>query len=399
MTDAKKLTDVDGKRGGWRTMFRRASEQDPVPTFKIVALGNRGSGKTVFLTAFARELSLAAENRRYFLQVEDRDQRQRLDEAYETLAGGNWPEPTEVGDFTTYRFEVKVNSATLNIPEHLFNVEWIDYGGEIIDVPNPGSSSDDQFRSHVRDANALFCLLDGDRLRSWVDGETSGSKYVHNDIRRLVRIAQEVSCSVHVLITKWDSFARPDDYLFPGEAGQLEMVRAALMNIPGFSDLRSRSMIGQTKRLIPTSAVGPGFVEVGPDDKARILPNANPRGSNLDVPFAAIVLDFLEGAADRLTPRDRGLLRMPGMRNLPGVADTLLTGTTSTLLRQISPESMLVAGALDLMRLQLKRSASSESPEELPAILLIQDMRQRLNAFEDHNPASVLGLPAWARRA
>jgi hypothetical protein len=398
-TATNKLADAEITESRWRQIFRRASDEDSVPTFKTVALGNRGSGKTVFLTAFARNLGVTSDNRRYYLHVEDPAQRKQLDDNYRDLAGGRWPRSTgsRALDFSTYRFNVQVASSTTNAPEHLFDIEWIDYAGEIIDDPNPGTSTDDQFKSHVRDANVVFCLLDGERLRSWIDGEPAGSHYVHHDIHKLVKIAQDVSCSVHVLVTKWDAFVQPNK-IFPGDSGQLEMLRAALMHIPGFSDLRSRSIIGQTKRLIPVSAVGPGFVTTDPDGNPVIRSDLNPTGNNLDVPFAAVVLDFLEGAVSQLRPKDERVLKMRGLRHFPGVADTLLSGTTSTLLRQISPEHMLAAGALDLVRLLMKRSPASDTSEARAQTQLIADMRQRLVAFEDQSPASVLGLPAWARR-
>lgn len=399
-TVSSELSEPEVKQSRLRQFFRRASEDDPVPVFHIVALGNRGSGKTVFLTAFAQRLQFLTDSRRYSLRVIDENQRRQLGNAYEKLANGSWPKSTGASalDFTTYRFAVNIAHPQTGASDHLFDVEWIDYAGELVDDPNPGSSADDQLKSHVRDANVIFCLLDGDRLRRWIDGDIVGHKYVHHEIHKLVGLAQEARGSVHVLITKWDAFARTSDRVFPGEAGQLEMLKAALMGISGFSDLRRGSVVGQPKRFIPVSAVGSGFTTTGPSGEQLIVSNANPNGQNLDVPFAAVVLDYLQGAVERLTPRERRVIKSPLLRRLPGMVDFVLSGTSRNLLRSVSPEHILAAGILDLVRTFLKPAPSAGTSDTSSRSQLIEDLQQRLKAFQSESPASVLGLPAWAQR-
>lgn len=371
-----------------------------VPVFKIVALGNQRSGKTVLLTAAAHHLKFFGNSRRFRLLIDDPATAAELGARYQAIATkGVWPDKTSTADFTTYRFKVEVASPTGPPHDHLFDIEWIDYGGELIDNANPGSHTDDQFQSYIRDANVVFCLLDGARLRAWIEGSPDGAKYVHHDIAKIIEVAQGVRGSVHVLITKWDVFDQHEHHLFPGSGGQLEMLRAALMNVHGFSDLRTGSTVGETKRLIPVSAVGRGFVRIDEDGAQHIVPNAHPHGINLDVPFDAVVLDFLQCAAEQLTAGDRRLLRIPGLLRFPRVLDRLMSSTAATLLRQVSIENVIFAATLELLREVLRPTPTNPATPTEPAHRLVTDMKQVLHSFEDTHPASVLGLPAWAHRA
>jgi GTPase SAR1 family protein len=64
-----------------------------IPTFKILALGMRGSGKTVFLASMYHFLSAYRENRGYFLSCPDeRKSADLLEKFGEISDSDDWPE-------------------------------------------------------------------------------------------------------------------------------------------------------------------------------------------------------------------------------------------------------------------------------------------------------------------
>ena len=268
-------------------------QPDPRPaTFKVVALGLSGSGKTVLLASMFHHLNFVTPQRSYFLDTTP-EQRIKLNTIYRTISdtGQGWPRGTRVSECTEYLFDcIAVDEEKKR--HHVLSLSYLDYAGELLETEQESSQGAfRQLTGHIGSAQALLGVLDGYRILQLLRGEEAGRRHLEFEVRTMLGLLQGASAPIHLVISKWDlvrGFGEPahaDDQL------RLQYVINALMAFDHFRSLvYFRS--GQVVRLIPVSAVGPGFAEISAGGVVVKRPGAQLQPRNVDVPLSAVVPDL-----------------------------------------------------------------------------------------------------------
>lgn len=290
----------------------------PVPAFKVVALGLPGSGKTVLLASMFHELDHLAPGRSFYLDATP-EQRVALNGVYRTVSDTRreWPRSTRIAELTDYVF----NCVALDddgARHHLLDVVYLDYAGELLEhAPETGRSSFQELQGHIRSAQALLGLLDGQRILQLLRGEPAGHDYLQFELRSLLGLLQSARAPVQLVITKWDlvrGFGEPPD---ADDELRLDRVIGALM---AFDHVRGLvySSPNQLVRLIPVSAVGRGFAELREDGSVVKRSGGTVRPMNVDVPLCAVVPDLFRQVERTIDDETRRKLEESLRRSLKG---------------------------------------------------------------------------------
>jgi hypothetical protein len=397
-------------------------------TFNIHALGPSGSGKTVFMASLYHRLRLRRPELAFYLKS-DHDSSLYLNAAYNTISDPSeeWPEASR--GINEWNFTACVQSPSGDFePVHFC---YLDYPGGVL--TNPRGAEDESIRlliARLRSANALLILLDGQAIKSLLENEPLGRRYLAFDITSSLEIAQQSRCPVHFVVTKWD--------LLEGNYS-LEEVKERLMDDENFRDLVTSKAEDTTAaiRLIPVSAVGSGFAKLASTGEMQKV-GTSMRPHNVELPLLSVLPDFMQFAydevqrrealiarqdkprvADRLLQTDATERWQPAIRNVAGRAVPKLRQAILARFPQLAP---VLPEALfhDLVgygdRFVKSRTARAQAGRQRYAEGLMQ-MRQNitserealnllelqcsdiLSGFEEHSPASVLsgGLDKFLR--
>jgi hypothetical protein len=262
------------------------------PTFKVVALGLSGSGKTVLLASMFHQLNYATSARSYFLDANP-EQRIALNRIYKKISDTDqgWPRGTRVSECTEYLFDcIAVDDERQR--HHILTISYLDYAGELLEAePECGQGAFGTLIENIGSANALLGVLDGHRILQLLRGEEAGRRHLEYDVRTMLGLLQSAEAPIHLVISKWDlvrGFGEPDH---ADDQLRLQYVINALMEFEHFRALayfRPERVV----RLIPVSAVGPGFAEIGAGGVVRKRPGADLQPRNVDVPLSAVVPDL-----------------------------------------------------------------------------------------------------------
>jgi hypothetical protein len=326
---------------------RRRPAEDPLtaaaPTFRVVALGVSGSGKTVFLASMFHRLHVRSPGGTYYLET-SAAQRVALSQVFRqvTDAGQPWPRGTHIGETREFTFDcVAFHDGAKHT---LLHINYLDYAGELLEAEQEaGSHALADLEQRVTQAHALLGMIDGYRLRQYLRGEPDGHAYLRSAIQPMIGLMAAAVCPIHFIVTKWDvvrGFGEPPD---AGEDERLRLVRDALVDGAQIDALahgagRARRIV----RLIPVSAVGTDFVRLDADGNSVKQPRAALRPANLELPLSAVIPDLFrqaEAALDRsvrdeITTRVRSRLRPTAAESLTAVARLLavpagvIAGTT-----------------------------------------------------------------------
>jgi hypothetical protein len=290
----------------------------PVPAFKVVALGLPGSGKTVLLASMFHELDHVGSGRSFYLDATP-EQRLALNGVYRTVSDARreWPRATRVAELTEYVF----NCVALDeggARHHLLDVVYIDYAGELLEhTPEAGRSSFQELQGHIRSAQALLGLLDGQRILQLLRGEPAGHDYLQFELRSLLGLLQSARAPVQLVITKWDvvrGFGEPPD---ADDELRLDRVISALMAYDHVRGLVYSSP-NQLVRLIPVSAVGRGFAELREDGSVVKRSGGTVRPMNVEVPLCAVVPDLFRQVERTIDDETRRMMEESLRRSLKG---------------------------------------------------------------------------------
>jgi hypothetical protein len=267
-----------------------------LPTFRVVALGSRGSGKTLLLASMYHQMQVPA-GRSYFVTAPF-DQVVLLNQWFTEVADTSraWPAGTTVGETREFVFTVRSRAASGTVHD-VMHLNYLEYaGGLLTDAQAPGSTGQADLVARIDSAHALLGIIDGYRVKQCLDGHHEGQMRLQQSLTSMINLMLLASCPISFLITKWDVLQDID----VDENARLQRVRKFLMSNQGFNDLVRAHSHHRVVRLIPVSAVGPDFAEV--DDGGRIakLPDGAMRPTNVDVPFAAVVPDVFEQVERRL---------------------------------------------------------------------------------------------------
>jgi hypothetical protein len=318
----------------------RAFPELPSPTFKVVALGNSGSGKTVLLASLFYQFR-ARPSRPYYLDT-DPATRVWLGGVLSTVVDPEqeWPGATSRVGTRTYTFNCVAQVS--EEPTTAFAIEYLDYAGEIFELLGESNTALEDLVARIRAADALIGVLDGRRVLQFVRGEAQGRAYLIAKIAAMVQLMAQARCPMYLVISKWDllhGFGEPRD---ADDQTRLEAVARALMTVDHISDLvQARS----TVRLIPVSSVGPTFATV---DEFTGLVNKRPDGTfapfNVDVPIAAIVPDLFIRVRESLTAQVVGAIESEYQVRRRHTPEEVMSGMGAFLLR---PAGAALRASLD----------------------------------------------------
>jgi hypothetical protein len=327
---------------------RRAADRARAvaPTFRVVALGVSGSGKTVFLASMFHRLHVRSPGGTYHLET-SAAQRVALSQVFRqvTDAGEPWPRGTQVGETREFTFDcVAFHDGAKHT---LLHINYLDYAGELLESEQEaGSHALADLEERIGQAHALLGMIDGYRLLKYLRGEPDGHAYLRSAVQPMIGLMAGAVCPIHFLVTKWDvvrGFGEP-----PGAAEdtRLRLVRDALVEgaqIDALADAAGRPR--RIVRLIPVSAVGADFVHLDAHGNNVKQPRAALRPANLELPLSAVIPDLFRQA-------EAALDQPAGSRSRPG-ADSV-----ATLARLLAVPAAVLAGTT--LHLGLGRTYSDE---------------------------------------
>ena len=257
-----------------------------LPTFDVVALGTRGSGKTMLLASMYSQLQTRS-GRGYYVTAPF-DQVVRLNqwfgEAADPQAG--WPRATSTGETRLFSFTVHTEGAYAR-PLPVLNINYLDYAGGLLTDPEAGGPDLDELCARIDSAHALLGIIDGFWIRRLIDGDLLAKTRMQQIVTTMVHLMLRVDRPVTFVITKWDLLQD----IAVDEDERLSFVRKHLMYNQNFRDLVSAHASHRVVRLVPVSSVGPDFTSL---DQAGLVvkrPDGELRPTNADLPFAAVVPD------------------------------------------------------------------------------------------------------------
>lgn len=257
--------------------------------YNVIILGASGSGKTVFLAALFKQLSIQG-NHGFYLEAEATE-RKRLNAIYAQLVSGDsWPIATAARNFSAYNFSCRVMSSELE-SYTASKFTFIDYkGGLLTDIDEDLDDSYFDFQEEISNADAVILLIDGQKLYKFMqDRDLAKNTYIlswlHRDLSNTLQLAARSNkvTPVYFVITKWD--------ILDGHYSLLE-IRECLDK---FSELKkfivTRIDAGCPVRLIPISSVGKTFSTLQIDGSMKKTSGGIPEPWNLEIPLIYILID------------------------------------------------------------------------------------------------------------
>jgi hypothetical protein len=276
-----------------------------VPTFKVVALGLAGSGKTVLLGSMFHKLNFPMQGRSYYLETHA-DQQLALSGIYRTLSDTDqgWPRATRVSECTEYLFDCIAIDADRR-RQHVLSLSYLDYAGDLLEnAQDAGRDAFAQLNSHIFSAQTLLGMLDGQYLVQLLRNEPAGHNYFEFEVRTMIGLLQKARCPIHLVISKWDlvrDFGEPDG---ADDAIRLEQAVRALKRFDHFNGLVDSS-VGRLVRIIPVSAVGPVFAQMDSTGTVVKRRDGQVHPRNVEVPLCAVVPDLFRQVERQLDDEQR----------------------------------------------------------------------------------------------
>ncbi len=309
-----------------RRMARPLGVPDTTPTFQVVALGLQGSGKTLLLASMYHRLKAPA-GQSYYLTASHEDvlllNRWYVQMA-DTAASGDWPQGTAKGETRHFTFTVRTHVAGAAMS--ILHLKYLEYAGELLtEIQDAGSTRQKELFDQIDAADALIGVIDGHRIRQHLDGHPRGWVHLERTLNALLPVMIQASAPISFVITKWDLLAD----LHPDEDTRLSMVHNLLTSNDLFRSLVRLHSADRVVRLIPVSAVGPGFAEVGPEGEIVKVARSEVHPANVEVPLSAVVPDMFDQVESRLDRQTRSALNAQIRRRTQQGALEALASLTS----------------------------------------------------------------------
>lgn len=256
-------------------------------TYKILLLGARGSGKTVFLSSMYYKLSRPNDSM-FFLEPYQQVMGNKLKHVFATIED-KWPPETAFAEVSEWSFACMIDTKFGKYKA--FDLKYYDYAGGRLD--NPTQYDGGELMAMVKDADILLGLIDGQKLIRMMENDQNDRK-----IREYARTAfdntidliannHQYQKPVHLIISKWDLLQ--NKYT-------LADVNKFLLN-----NSRFKSFVEQIKRkeawvrLIPVSSVGFNFIDY--EQSTDVVMAAKPNGQlepfQVEYPIALALMDKL----------------------------------------------------------------------------------------------------------
>ena len=289
-----------------------------LPTFRVVALGGPGAGKTVYLSSLFHALSYRTPGRSYHLST-DPAQRIALGSLYRSVSDTSkpWPKGTQKGETREFEFDCMAADGTGDA-HPVLRMSYLDFAGELIQEEcDDGGKALADLAARIEKADALLGMIDGLKVLQLLRGEPEGRSYFQHGLQPMFGFMQSAKCPIHLVVTKWDlvrDFGEPED---ADDELRLGRVIDALLQYEHIRALVYVYSARQIVRLIPVSAVGADFVQLDTDGKVVKRPDGHMRPTNVEVPLCAVLPDLfrqVEGSLDESLRRelDRALWKEIG---------------------------------------------------------------------------------------
>jgi hypothetical protein len=257
----------------WLVRRKRQADKKNLK-LQMAVVGFEASGKTVFVSSMFNQLRVPDASG-VFLDTSPENAGKLL-ALYSTTADTDkkFPDSTNKGEMVEWPFTVKVRSAAAVAEVGKFS--YLDFAGESLrdlytSAMNPETR---QLYDRFRNADVLMAALDGLQVKRYLENRPWPG--FQNDLGTLLALLSNHPKAVNLILTKWDILE--DHYTF----GQ---VVTRLFQISQFANFVKAQQIVGVCRLIPVSAVGPGFVhEVG--DSMQKVPGKVINPVRVEVPIA-----------------------------------------------------------------------------------------------------------------
>jgi hypothetical protein len=382
-----------------RARLEQSPESSDVPTFRVVALGLEGAGKTVLMASQFHTFRPVA-GRRYFFHG-GFEQNLFLAALYRKVrdTSAPWPPATHIGDTRRLLFDCKAHERTLN-ERTVFRISYLDYAGEMFEPNGDPSTPTAELEASIDDAHALLVIIDGWRVRQLLRDEPDGQDYFDRRLWPLLGLAYSALCPVQLIVTKWDLVRSGGD-----PADDDDLLRRVGRRLTAHGTIKQLVHVHcqrhEEVRLIPVSAVGPEFAELR---DGRVIKRSDGMLDpiHVDVPLCAVIPDVLKRVEQSLDPSVRGTLedeidRRP-FEDAAAIATSVLSSPVGRLLRNA------LAGAVgdavvelfveSLVRSRRRGTQPPRDDDETKTQRLrdgvIEDMRRVVEQLEDRLPSSIL---------
>ena len=175
------------------------------PTFRVIALGLSGAGKTLLLSSMYHALNFPSNARPYHLETGAADATLLAnirDQVLDRDAG--WPSATPLVDERDFRFDYVARDAS-GQKHTILRMEYLDYAGEILTPGDQeGIANLEKLEERIQGAHALLGLIDGIKLRKFKQGDPEGLRYFDAVLLPMIGFMQQASCPIQLVVTKWD---------------------------------------------------------------------------------------------------------------------------------------------------------------------------------------------------
>ena len=135
----------------------------------------RGSGKTLLLASMYHQMQTWG-GRGYFLAA-PREQVALLNHWFTEVEdpGRDWPAGTATADTREFTFDVRTRGGSGAL-HTVLKLSYLDYAGTLLtQPPEPGSTLWKDLDDRIESADALVAVIDGHRVRQWLDGRAGGA--------------------------------------------------------------------------------------------------------------------------------------------------------------------------------------------------------------------------------
>ncbi|MBK7300074.1 MAG: hypothetical protein IPI79_06600 [Moraxellaceae bacterium] len=165
-----------------------AKNNQPLQTLKVAFLGGRGCGKTTLLASYLGHMASSRwqKEHQYYLSTPDSGDSKRLNELFQGLCNGFFPEAT-IKRASAYRFQMHVEACD-GIP---LEIQWLDYPGEWWER-EPADAKEkkqrDECLKRMVHSHVCFLMIDGAQFQR--HGETylrAHLAHMTNEIANLLR--------------------------------------------------------------------------------------------------------------------------------------------------------------------------------------------------------------------
>lgn len=396
----------------WRNRPPSDRADDAPPTFRVVALGVAGTGKTVLLASLFNHLQHPRPGRSYRIDASGRD-RADLGRLWTRLIDTekDWPRATQRAETRT--FDLDVVTSNKSVSHKVMRIRYLDFAGEVLageDDDGIDAADIEELEEHIAGAHALFGIIDGRRLVQYLAGEAKGISYMHGSIASMLAYMARGTAPIHFLVTKWDLVNDIGERSTSHEA-RLAIVRRALLDHPDIAGLlRSGPLQDRSIRLIPISAVGDDFARLDENGIVTKILGATPDPYHLDLPLAAVTQDYFAELDANLAPVDHRRITMAtAARERIESTVKLLSAAAQSGLKLAFATSVPAALAAEpllpvffewVSRPAIRGTDVDEDDlddEELEELRLqsmragvLDDFEKALWEFESENPSSVL---------